>query len=863
MTSSVFDRGSGGAGVGGGGVSPIDGQFLVGNGTTWVGESGATARASMGLSLLEAAIAIPADGTFLVGDGATWVLESGATARTSLGLVAGGAGDIWVEKAGDTMTGNLSMDNATGPAMLNEASSSTNPVFCPDKGDLTLGIGSGTNIGYFIAAGTEIARWNTSGLRSANGAGFQLHNEAATATNPTISPNWNDIDTGIGWTSANRGAFVANGALIAEFTAGAAGTEQFIIPLNNAAATPGLAFGDGDTGFYQSVDNVIDVSLAGSLIWRFAPTTLGATGGIRALMQWGTMSRTVPGFACAIDPDSGLSVGYVIDNVSLVTGGVEAARFGEMNGELLTAFLPTTESTVSDATTAAAAATLTKAGENFSTTVAVGDIIEVYGGTTAADYGTYIVRTVTSDTVLTLDRNFSATNTDVDFDIIQNAIVIENSRDATAKMILPLDNDAAEPTLSFGKGTTGFYAQQDGILCVAAAAGRAWVFGDGQFSADDAAGPALQNEAATSTNPTLIPNKANPNTGVGWNSTNILSLVVNGAEGLKVDSIGNVVCGTGAGTIIAGNQGQSGAIINETGSTTNPTLIPNRTETDTGWGWASDTLVAVLGGAAAWTFTAASLVGDATNGPQVLDETATTTNPTFSPYGSAGYGLGGSATTVNLIAGGADMVSATSTTVTIATDWSVTQSAIFAANAAGPGMLDETSTTTNPTIIPDKSEFGTGLGGTSNNWSLIRVGVEQLTGSASLITANTELLLTDNFLTRAVLKDYALQGATGSISSGAITYDLTLANAWETTLVENITTITLSNPPASGDLGQIITKNKQDATGGRTVAHPAAVVWVNATAYVASTAANAVDIVVLKTWDGGTIWYGDYSKGYA
>ena len=29
--------------------------------------------------------------------------------RTNLGLVAGGAGDIWVEKAGDTMTGDLYM----------------------------------------------------------------------------------------------------------------------------------------------------------------------------------------------------------------------------------------------------------------------------------------------------------------------------------------------------------------------------------------------------------------------------------------------------------------------------------------------------------------------------------------------------------------------------------------------------------------------------------------------------------------------------------------------------------------------------------------------------------------------------------
>jgi hypothetical protein len=52
-----------------------------------------------------AALAV-ADGNFLVANGITWVVESGATVRTSLGLVAGGAGDIWVEKAGDTMSGS-------------------------------------------------------------------------------------------------------------------------------------------------------------------------------------------------------------------------------------------------------------------------------------------------------------------------------------------------------------------------------------------------------------------------------------------------------------------------------------------------------------------------------------------------------------------------------------------------------------------------------------------------------------------------------------------------------------------------------------------------------------------------------------
>jgi hypothetical protein len=39
-------------------------------------------------------------------------LTNTATARTNLGLVAGGSGDIWVEKAGDTMTGKLNIGGA-------------------------------------------------------------------------------------------------------------------------------------------------------------------------------------------------------------------------------------------------------------------------------------------------------------------------------------------------------------------------------------------------------------------------------------------------------------------------------------------------------------------------------------------------------------------------------------------------------------------------------------------------------------------------------------------------------------------------------------------------------------------------------
>lgn len=118
-------------------LAKTNGNFIVGNGSTWVAESGATARTSLGLGSLAtlstindgnwsgtdlavanggtgastqidaranlgltigtnvqaydadlSAIAALAktDGNFIVGNGSTWIAESGATARTSLGL---------------------------------------------------------------------------------------------------------------------------------------------------------------------------------------------------------------------------------------------------------------------------------------------------------------------------------------------------------------------------------------------------------------------------------------------------------------------------------------------------------------------------------------------------------------------------------------------------------------------------------------------------------------------------------------------------------------------------------------------------------------------------------------------------------
>ena len=79
------------------GLAVTDGNIIVGNGSTFVAENGATARTSLGVAigsdvqafdaqLTDVAGLAVTNGGFIVGDGSNFVLETGATARTSIGL---------------------------------------------------------------------------------------------------------------------------------------------------------------------------------------------------------------------------------------------------------------------------------------------------------------------------------------------------------------------------------------------------------------------------------------------------------------------------------------------------------------------------------------------------------------------------------------------------------------------------------------------------------------------------------------------------------------------------------------------------------------------------------------------------------
>ncbi|OWK26300.1 hypothetical protein AJ87_03030 [Rhizobium yanglingense] len=100
------------------GLAVTDGNFVVGNGTTWVAESGATARTSLGLGSIatQASSSVSITGGSITGitdlaiaDGGTGA-SSASAARTNLGL-----GGLAVLDFSDLVYTGTSNSNTTFP----------------------------------------------------------------------------------------------------------------------------------------------------------------------------------------------------------------------------------------------------------------------------------------------------------------------------------------------------------------------------------------------------------------------------------------------------------------------------------------------------------------------------------------------------------------------------------------------------------------------------------------------------------------------------------------------------------------------------------------------------------------------------
>ena len=103
-------------------------------------------------------------------------------------------------------------------------------------------------------------------------------------------------------------------------------TSQLILPSSNDAVSPTLAFGDGDTGFYETNDDDLTVGIAGTPISIWSGTAYsGGTTTANPSMLSEVSSATNPVWSFVNDNDTGIGRSAA-NGLSLIAGGVEVAR---------------------------------------------------------------------------------------------------------------------------------------------------------------------------------------------------------------------------------------------------------------------------------------------------------------------------------------------------------------------------------------------------------------------------------------------------------------------------------------------------------------------------------------------------------
>lgn len=97
--------------------------------------------------------------------------------------------------------------------------------------------------------------------------------------------------------------------------------------------------------------------------------------------------------------------------------------------------------------------------------------------------------------------------------------------------------------------------------------------------------------------------------------------------------------------------------------------------------------------------------------------------------------------------------------------------------------------------------------------------------------------------------------------SHVLTLDLSKDSNFTTTLTEDITTVTISNPQ-TGKANFFTMLVQQDGTGGRTWTNPASWKFATGTVYSPTSAAGSIDLIQGISYDDGTTWLITFATGY-
>jgi hypothetical protein len=547
------------------------------------------------------------------GAGAGDVTKVGTPVNNQLGVWTGDGtleGDTGLVWSGTilTVSGTIQVANSGGGAILNEQVSSTNPSLIVDRGDVDTGFGSGgTNNLAVIVGGQTYATYFATGAGDGSlSATFDLVTGKAASTTQTQ-----------GQATQNSGEYteittVANPNDVITLGGAATGRKTTIVNRgdNILQIFPGSG-GDLGAGLNASITLAVDHSL----------TFLGITGGRFQVIALSDVSGVaeINDLTAAVTwanvPDGNITEGSVTQHVAAIDHDsllnfAAGEHFLQSAISIPASQISDFDTEVSNNTSVSAnTAKLTNATHTGQVTgsgalaLGVTAITDQPAAGALIGADTFIVNdggTLSEITATQMATFFSAgagdvtkVGTPVDNQIgvwtgdgtlegttafVQNA----NSIDTTLRYRTAFGSSGS-PAHSFtGETNSGLFRQSSGVLMMSLLGTGTWVFRDTSFDANIANGARIPFEAATATNP-VYSFLADTDTGIGWTSADILSLIAGGVSGLTIAESGGVITNTFRGNLVAaGGAGAGPMIKNEGPNSTNPVFVPNQADPDTG-----------------------------------------------------------------------------------------------------------------------------------------------------------------------------------------------------------------------------------------------------------------------------------------
>ncbi len=562
--------------------------------------------------------------------------------------------------------------------------------------------GSSTWTELIVAPGSAPITVATS-LLATNPAGPAIVDEAATSLNPTIIVNQAELDTGFGWTSADRMSAVGGGVLIAEFL-NVGGVHQFIIPQQDNASFPSVAFGDGDTGWYENADDFLSLAHGGVRTWATSASVIqGIVAGSVSLRNE-LASATNPTVNPAGDAGTGLGSAGT-GAVSIITSSVESLRFtagsGSQSGGALHS--PSADLTIT---------ALPGGGQS---------------GATVLKHSYNVVTTVaTFNDSVQLPSVFA----------INTTVTVKNEGAAQLAIFPAAGDDAGEGANTLVPLQTG-----NSITFIATVADSTWTLLDTGGIATallglNNNGPQIADILATLTVPNLIPNKPDVDTGTGWGGNDILVHIAGGVEAQQFRELNSgVVFAPHASLAVTafagGGQGSATALVSSYN-----------------------------------VITTVATAGDSVRLPDIYSTNAVIyiknddAAEACDVFPASGDDLGAGVNTAVSLAAGASAsficTVASSTWTPFIVDAAPTvPTSLVASNAAGPEIEDAAATAANPTLIPNRANNTDGVGSAgAGSVSLIALALEAvrytgLSGQVLTIPDRQSVVAEDTLFTQA------------------------------------------------------------------------------------------------------------------